>query len=80
MQSKHTFNKVASFVPKPVFIERRGRPQKGHESKPMLDASRQGIAKLRQRGFAWVEVYETLQRWGLKCTYPAFLGWMKRHY
>lgn len=79
-QPQININDVAGSLPRPVFNDRRGRPRKGNEVKPIFEANRKGIAKLRQRGFAPVEIFETLQRWGLTCTYPAFYSWFKTSY
>mgnify|MGYP001594449517 CR=1 FL=1 len=76
----NNINDIAAFVPRPKIVDGRGRPFKGREIMPTLEANRDGIAKLRQRGFGLTDIHRVLTSWGVKCSYQTFYSYMKNVY
>jgi hypothetical protein len=66
---------VGKYISRPSKVERRGRPKLGQEIKPMLDANRPLISKLRQRRFSWPEIHTTLNNLGIRHSAQSLYVW-----
>lgn len=71
-------NSLARHFPRPK--DRRGRPAKGNEMRPILEANRDGIAKLRQRKFTFGQITEALNAVGNKVSYQSVYQFIKGGY